>query len=75
MDVSRRRSRSELIVASADNSMINERFTVKQNYFDSNMIKKRKLTLMQRSTMDSFSADVNVYMRHHKSALFRMQFC
>ena len=34
-------------------------FTVKQNYFDSNMKKKRKLTLMQRSTMDSFSADVN----------------
>ena len=34
------------------------------------MIKKRKLTLMQRSTMDSFSADVNVYLRRHKSALF-----
>ena len=26
---------------------------------------------MQRSTMDSFSADVNVNMRRHKSALFR----
>ena len=24
--------------------------------------------------MDSFSADVNVYMRRHKSALFRTQF-
>ena len=42
---------------------INQRyFTVKQNYFDSKMIKKRKFTLMQRSSMDSFSADVNVYM-------------
>ena len=38
------------------------------------MIKKRKLTLMQLSTMDSFLADVNVYMRRHKSALFRTQF-
>ena len=25
---------------------------------------------MQHSTMDSFSADINVYMRRHKSALF-----
>ena len=33
------------------------------------MIKKRKLTLMQRSTMDSFSADVNVNMRRHKISL------
>ena len=37
------------------------------------MIKKRKLTLMQSSTIDSFSADVNVYMRrqsrHKKCAL------
>ena len=29
---------------------------------------------MQRSTMDAFTADVNVYMRRHKSALFRTQF-
>ena len=33
------------------------------------MIKKRKLTLMQCSTMDSFSADGNVYMRRHKSVV------
>ena len=38
------------------------------------MIKKRKLTLMQRSTMDSFSADVNVYMQRHKSGSFARNF-
>ena len=27
--------------------------------------------MWQRSTMDSFSSDVNVYMRRHKSTLFR----
>ena len=42
--------------------------------FDSNMIKKRKLTMMQRSTLDLFLADVNVYIRRHKSALFHTQF-
>ena len=69
---SRRRSRSELIVASArqQHALIKDNSTVKQNYFDSNMIKKIKLTLMQCSTMDSFSADVNVYMPRHKSVLF-----
>ena len=34
----------------------------KQNQFDSNMIKTGKLTLWRRSTVDSFSADVNIYM-------------
>ena len=58
-----------------DNVVLESKITtVKQNYFDSNMIKIRKLALMQRSTVDTFSADVNVYMRRHKSALFRMQF-
>ena len=39
------------------------------------MIKKGKEILLQRCPIDSFSMDVNVYMRHHKSALFRTQFC
>ena len=38
------------------------------------MIKKRKLRLIQRSTMDSFSADVNVYMRRHQARSFARNF-
>ena len=34
------------------------------------MIKKGKVTLLQRFPMDLFSTDVNVYMRRHKSSLF-----
>ena len=38
------------------------------------MIKKGKFTFWQRFPTELFSVDVNVYMRHHKSMLFRMQF-
>ena len=57
---SRRRSRSELIIASArqHHALIKDN-SIKQNYFDSNMIKKGKITVMQRFATDLFSADVN----------------
>ena len=63
------RSRGELIIACARQHHVITKYNVDQINFDPNMIKKGKETQLQRFPMDLFLADVNVYMRCHKSAL------